>query len=100
MPSVMLGLNKVLFAQGSRVSGDLLEVLAEKLVLSGQLLISMIEELKRNAALNDFAVLNQNIARQDAVNETKAAELHAQLTSLQEQLLAQQVCHAGMHMNA
>ena len=61
-------------------------------MLSGQLLLSMIEELKRNAALNNFAVMNHNITQQDTVNQSKAAELHAQLTSLREQLLAQQVC--------
>ena len=74
------------------MSGDLLEVLAEKLVLSGQLLISMLEELKRNAALNNFAALNSNIAQCDTANQAKAGQLHAELTILQKQLLAYQVC--------
>ena len=74
------------------MSGDLLEVLAEKLVLSGQLLISMLEELKRNAALSNFAALNSNVAQRDTANQAKAAQLHAELTTLQQHLLAQQVC--------
>ena len=74
------------------MSGDLLEVLAEKLVLSGQLLISMLEELKRNAALSNFAALNSSIAQQDAAYQEKAAQLHAELAVLQQQLVDQQVC--------
>ena len=74
-------------------------MLAENLVLSGQLLISMIEDLKRNAALKDFAALNDHVAEQDTLNSAQAAQLHAQLGSLQQQLLAQQVdsikCHHG-----
>ena len=73
------------------MSGDLLEVLAEKLVLSGQLLISMLEELKRNAALSDFAALNANVAQHDTANQAKTAQLEARLTILRQQLLAQQV---------
>lgn len=69
----------------------MLEVLAEKLVLSGQLLISMLEELKRNAALSDFAALNANVAQHDTANQAKAAQLDARLTILRHQLLAQQV---------
>lgn len=72
--------------QGVRVSGDLLEVLAEKMVLSGQILITMIAELKKNAAVSDFAALNQNIARQDAIRANEIADLHAQLAVLQQQL--------------
>lgn len=77
------------------MSGDLLEVLAEKLVLSGQLLINMLEELKRNAALSNFAALNSNVAQNETANQAKAAQLHAELTTLQQQLLAQQVCLTG-----
>lgn len=76
--------------QGVRVSGDLLEVLAEKMVLSGQTLITMIAELKKNAAVSDFAALNQNIARQDAIRANEIADLHDQLAMLQQQL--HQVC--------
>lgn len=76
--------------QDVRVSGDLLEVLAEKMVLSGQTLIAMIAELKRNAAVSDFAALNQNIASQDATRANEVADLHAQLAALQQQL--HQVC--------
>ncbi|KAL3140687.1 hypothetical protein ABBQ32_005248 [Trebouxia sp. C0010 RCD-2024] len=76
--------------QATRVPGDLLEVLAEKLVLSGQLLISMLEELKRNAALSNFAALNSNIAQHDVAYREKAAQLHAELAVLQQQLMDQQ----------
>lgn len=74
------------------MSGDLLEVLAEKLVLSGQLLINMLEELKRNAALSNFAALNSNVTQNETANQAKAAQLHAELATLQQQLIAQQVC--------
>lgn len=84
--------NKINPAQATRVPGDLLEVLAEKLVLSGQLLISMLEELKRNAALSNFAALNSNIAQHDVAYREKAAQLHAELAVLQQQLMDQQVC--------
>ena len=60
------------------------------MVLSGQTLITMIAELKRNAAVSDFAALNQNIARQDALHAKETADLHAQLAVLQQQL--HQVC--------
>lgn len=69
----------------------MLEVLAEKLVLSGQLLISMLEELKRNAALSNFTALNSNNAQNDAANQERSAQLHAELAVLQQQLVAQQV---------
>ncbi|KAL3147951.1 hypothetical protein ABBQ38_014246 [Trebouxia sp. C0009 RCD-2024] len=82
-----LGSNK---PQATRAPGDLLEVLAEKLVLSGQLLISMLEELKRNAALSNFAALNSNIAHHDAAYQERAAQVHAELAVLQQQLVDQQ----------
>ena len=69
-----------------KVSGDMLEVLAEKLVLSGQNLISMIAELKRNSVVSDFTALNQNIDRQDAVYHKESAELQSQLATLQQHL--------------
>lgn len=76
--------------KGARVAGDLLEVLAEKMVLSGQNLISMIAELKQNAVVSNFALLNQKIAQQDATNHKTNEVLQAQLASLQHQL--RQVC--------
>lgn len=79
------------------MSGDLLEVLAEKLVLSGQLLISMLEELKRNAALSNFAALNSHVAQHDTANQAKAAQLDARLIILRQQLLAQQVYLTDAH---
>ena len=55
----------------------------------------MLEELKRNAALSNFAALNSNVAQNETANQAKAAQLHAELTILQEQLIAQQVCLTG-----
>ncbi|DBA87643.1 hypothetical protein WJX77_007996 [Trebouxia sp. C0004] len=72
--------------KGARVAGDLLEVLAEKMLLSGQNLISMIAELKQNAVVSNFALLNQNIAQQDATHHKTSEALQAQLASLQHQL--------------
>jgi hypothetical protein len=60
------------------------------MVLSGQNLISMIAELKHNAVVSNFALLNQNIAQQDASHHKTSEALQAQLASLQHQL--RQVC--------
>ncbi len=60
------------------------------MVLSGQNLISMIAELKQNAVVSNFALLNQNIAQQDATHHKTNEALQAQLASLQHQL--RQVC--------
>jgi len=59
-------------------------------VLSGQNLISMIAELKQNAVVSNFALLNQNIAQQDAKHHKTSEALQAQLASLQHQM--RQVC--------
>ncbi|DBA71344.1 hypothetical protein WJX79_004137 [Trebouxia sp. C0005] len=72
--------------KGARVADDLLEVLAEKMVLSGQNLISMIAELKQNAVVSNFALLNQNIAQQDAIHHKTNEALQTQLGPLQHQL--------------
>ena len=52
----------------------------------------MLEELKRNAALSNFAALNSNVDQNDTANQAKAVQLHAEVTILQQQLIAQQVC--------
>lgn len=70
--------------------GDLLEVLAEKLVISGQVLVSLISELKSNAVVNDFKALNQSIAALDDQQQQDAAQLQAHLTTLQHQLCQMQ----------
>ena len=70
--------------------GDLLEVLAEKLVISGQVLVSLISELKSNAVVNDFKALNQSIAALDDQQQQDAAQLQARLTILQHQLCQMQ----------
>lgn len=59
-------------------------------MLSGQNLISMIAELKQNAVVSNFALLNQNIAQQDATHHKTNEALQAQLAALQHQL--RQVC--------
>lgn len=60
------------------------------MVLSGQNLISMIAELKQNAVVSNFALLNQNIAQQDAIHHKTNEALQTQLGPLQHQL--RQVC--------
>jgi len=60
------------------------------MVLSGQNLISMIAELKQNAVVSNFALLNQNIAQQDATHHQTKEALQAQLASVQHQM--RQVC--------
>ena len=62
------------------------------MVLSGQNLISMIAELKQNAVVSNFALLNQNIAQQDATNHETNEVLQAQLASLQHQLRQVRMC--------
>ena len=65
---------------------DLLEVLAEKLVISGQVLVHLVSELKSNAVVNDFKRLNQNIAALDKQKHQDVVELQARLKNLQQQL--------------
>ncbi len=62
------------------------------MVLSGQSLISMIAELKQNAVVSNFALLNQNIAQQDATHHKTNEALQAQLASLQHQLRQVRMC--------
>jgi hypothetical protein len=47
--------------QEKSVSGELPEVLLEKLILAGQSLLTIIADLKRAALLSDFPGLNQLI---------------------------------------
>ena len=84
-PGTYASLNPVC-QQGGKVAGDLLEVLAEKLIMSGQNLIHMIGELKRNAVVNDFSALNHNIACQDGMHDKEIAALDAKLSMLRDEL--------------
>ena len=43
------------------MSGELPEVLLQKLILAGQSILSTIADLKRSALLSDFPALNQSI---------------------------------------
>ena len=47
--------------QEKNISGELPEVLLEKLILAGQSILSTIADLKRSALLSDFPALNQSI---------------------------------------
>ena len=81
--------------QGEKVPDDLLEVLAEKLVVSGQVLVHLISELKNNAVVNAFKCLNQNIAALDKEQHQDAVGLHERLKSLQQQLCQLQLSAAS-----
>lgn len=85
------GLGQQFAVQGEKAPSDLLEVLAEKLTISGQTLVELIAELKSNAIVNDFGALNRNVALLDAQQQGQAAVLQSRLTELQQQLQEFQV---------
>ena len=68
------------------------------MVLSGQNLISMIADFKQNAVVSNFALLNQNIAQQDASHHKTSEALQAQLASLQHQLRQVCMCSHKIHL--
>lgn len=72
--------------QGERAPGDLLEVLTEKLIISGQLCVTLIAELKQNAVVNDFKALNQGVAALTLQHQQNAVQLQSHLQELQLQL--------------
>lgn len=53
--------------QGRRAPGDIVEVLAEKVVTSGQALLGVIGQLKRNALLSDFITQSRSLEERKEV---------------------------------
>lgn len=51
-----------------------MEVLAERLVVAGQSVLTLIAELKRQALLSDFAALNKMIDKKEAQHNSRVAE--------------------------
>lgn len=55
------------FQQGRRMPGEMVDVLAEKTVSSGQAVLGVIGQLKRNALLSDFPAQNAAVKQRREV---------------------------------
>ncbi|KAK9812824.1 hypothetical protein WJX72_004355 [[Myrmecia] bisecta] len=73
-------------ARRAQVPGDLMEVLAEKIVFAGQSLLALIGDLKRNALLSDFATLNSGTAQRIEAYEQQERASAAQLKLLKREV--------------
>ncbi len=73
-------------AQDRRAPGDMVEVLAEKVVAAGQSLLRTVAELKRRALLTDAAGLNVAVAERCAAHRGAADGAAATLRTLRDEV--------------
>ncbi len=73
-------------AQDRRAPGDMVEVLAEKVVAAGQSLLRTVAELKRRALLSDAAGLNAAVAERCAAHRGAADGAAAALRTLRDEV--------------
>ena len=68
--------------QDKRASGELPEVLVEKLVLAGQSILTLIADLKRDALLSDFTAMNKLVDEKRAAHELVRQESEERVQQL------------------
>ena len=69
-------------SQDKKGTGEMTEVLVEKLVVAGQSVLTLIAELKRHALLSDFAALNSIVATRERDHEAVAAAAEQKLQQI------------------
>ncbi|KAK9842017.1 hypothetical protein WJX81_004312 [Elliptochloris bilobata] len=69
-----------------RVPGDMMEVLAEKVVAGGQSLLRTVAELKRRALLADAAAANSAVAERSERYSSAAGATNAALRTLRDEV--------------
>lgn len=69
-------------------------MLAQKLVVSGQQVLTLIAELKRHAMLSDYAAMNQYMSVKLEEHEATAAAAEEKVHGLEVEMRTQKVLHA------
>lgn len=75
-------LRKNAYWQDKKGSGELPEVLVEKLVIAGQSILTLIADLKRDALLSDFQAMNKHIESRNLALEHSRQETEEQIQKL------------------